>query len=285
MLDTVPTGRVLIDGTRTGSVDDEMLRDRRHLAADGLVVPVVVVNRQTGRREGVPELVARGFVPEAEAGDVLEDGATFIAAVIDGCSAERAHRRRTAQGTDPRRAAPLPEETHRPAADGAARGDGDLGERGEACVTRGAVGGLRVPRVAARQRVRRRGPVRASLIWLIALASYDPNDTAVVLRHRLERRARPISSAGSARSWPSCRSRCRLRLLPAAGAGRDGGLAVLLVPAGGRALHQGHRPGADLRLRQRDAQPARRARRPRARAPTRPAASSARCWPRGSPRT
>ena len=87
VLDTVPTGRVLIDGTRTGEVDDEMLRDRRHLAADGLVVPVVVVNRQTGRREGAPEIVARGFVPEAEAGNVLDDGATFLATVIDQCSA------------------------------------------------------------------------------------------------------------------------------------------------------------------------------------------------------
>ena len=87
VLDTVPTGRVLIDGTRTGEVNDEMLRDRRHLASDGLVVPVVVVNRQTGRREGAPELVARGFVPEAEAGNVLEDGAAFLAAVIDECSA------------------------------------------------------------------------------------------------------------------------------------------------------------------------------------------------------
>ena len=87
VLDTVPTGRVLIDGTRTGEVNDEMLRDRRHLASDGLVVPVLVVNRQTGRREGAPELVARGFVPEAEAGNVLEDGAAFLAAVIDECSA------------------------------------------------------------------------------------------------------------------------------------------------------------------------------------------------------
>jgi ribonuclease J len=88
LFDTVPTGRVLIDGSRTGEVDDEMLRDRRHLAADGLVVPVVVVNRQTGRREGAPEIVARGFVPEATAGDVLVDGAAFLAAAIDGCSAE-----------------------------------------------------------------------------------------------------------------------------------------------------------------------------------------------------
>ena len=79
--------RVLIDGTRAGEVDGEMIRDRRHLAADGLVVPVVVMNRQKGVREGLPEIVARGFVPEADAGDVLADGATFIAGVIDDCSA------------------------------------------------------------------------------------------------------------------------------------------------------------------------------------------------------
>ena len=90
VLDTVPTGRVLIDGTRTGEVDGEMVRHRRQLAADGLVVPVVVINRQTGMLEGGPELVARGFVPETEAGDVLTDGGAFIATVIAECSsAER----------------------------------------------------------------------------------------------------------------------------------------------------------------------------------------------------
>ena len=47
-----PVGRVLIDGTRTGEVGDEVLRDRRHLAEDGLVVPVVAINKQTGMLEG-----------------------------------------------------------------------------------------------------------------------------------------------------------------------------------------------------------------------------------------
>ena len=87
VVDSVTAGRVLIDGTRAGEVDGEMIRDRRQLAADGLVVPVVVMNRQKGVREGLPEIVARGFVPEAEAGDVLADGAAFIAGVIDECSA------------------------------------------------------------------------------------------------------------------------------------------------------------------------------------------------------
>lgn len=87
VVDSVTAGRVLIDGTRSGEVDGEMIRDRRQLAADGLVVPVVVMHRQKGVREGLPEIVARGFVPEAEAGDVLADGAAFIAGVIDDCPA------------------------------------------------------------------------------------------------------------------------------------------------------------------------------------------------------
>ena len=50
--DKVPAGRILIDGTRSGEVGDEVLRDRRHLAGDGLVVPVVAISRQTGHARG-----------------------------------------------------------------------------------------------------------------------------------------------------------------------------------------------------------------------------------------
>ena len=57
-----PTGRVLIDTTRVGEVGDEVLRDRRHLAGDGVVVAVVAISRHTGTITGAPELVARGFV-------------------------------------------------------------------------------------------------------------------------------------------------------------------------------------------------------------------------------
>src|SRR5262249_47527773 len=58
----VPAGRVLIDGTGTGEIVDEVLRDRRHLAEDGLVVPVVAINKQTGALEGLPDIITRGFV-------------------------------------------------------------------------------------------------------------------------------------------------------------------------------------------------------------------------------
>ena len=80
-------GRVLIDGTRTGEVGDQVLRDRRHLAEDGLVVPVVAINKQTGALEGVPEMVTRGFVMD-ESDTLLADGARMLAEVVAQASLE-----------------------------------------------------------------------------------------------------------------------------------------------------------------------------------------------------
>ncbi|MCC7177853.1 MAG: ribonuclease J [Acidobacteria bacterium] len=85
--DKTPTGRVLIDSTRVGEVNDEVLRDRRHIAADGVVVPVVAINRQTGVVEGVPELLVRGFVT-ADDPDILGAAAAMLSEVIDGCGVE-----------------------------------------------------------------------------------------------------------------------------------------------------------------------------------------------------
>lgn len=89
----VPVGRVLIDGTRTGEIADEVLRDRRHLAEDGLVVPVIAINAQDGTLEGVPELITRGFVME-NAAELLADGARLLSEVIEQSSVEE----RTDQG-------------------------------------------------------------------------------------------------------------------------------------------------------------------------------------------
>jgi ribonuclease J len=88
-----PVGRVLIDGTRTGEVGDEVLRDRRHLAEDGLVVPVVAINKQTGALEGVPEIITRGFVME-DSEALLADGVRVLSEVVEQASVEE----RTDQG-------------------------------------------------------------------------------------------------------------------------------------------------------------------------------------------
>jgi ribonuclease J len=82
-----PVGRVLIDGTLTGEIGDEVLRDRRHLAEDGLVVPVVAINKQTGALEGVPEIITRGFVME-NGEQLLADGARLLVEAFDRASLE-----------------------------------------------------------------------------------------------------------------------------------------------------------------------------------------------------
>ncbi len=92
--DKAPTGRVLIDGTRTGEVGDEVLRDRRHIAGDGIVVAVVGISR-TGALAGEPELVARGFVVSDDEADSLW---TDAAGVIADCIAESSVEERTDQG-------------------------------------------------------------------------------------------------------------------------------------------------------------------------------------------
>jgi ribonuclease J len=88
-----PVGRVFIDDTRTGEVGDEVLRDRRHLAEDGLVVPVVAINKQTGALEGVPDIITRGFVME-DSQALLADGARLLGEVVEQASLEE----RTDQG-------------------------------------------------------------------------------------------------------------------------------------------------------------------------------------------
>ena len=86
--DRVAAGRVLIDGTRTGEIADEVLRDRRHLAGDGLVVPVVAINRQTGALEQTPEVITRGLAVDARHEALLREAPELLAKAIESASAE-----------------------------------------------------------------------------------------------------------------------------------------------------------------------------------------------------
>ena len=58
----VTVGRVCIDSGSVDEVVEEMvIRDRRHLSEDGIVLPIIAINRHTGRIETLPEIVSRGF--------------------------------------------------------------------------------------------------------------------------------------------------------------------------------------------------------------------------------
>jgi ribonuclease J len=65
-------GRTFIDGTY-GEVGDMVVRDRKHLSYDGVVVPIVAINPTSGELESEPEMVTRGFVQEEESSDMIND--------------------------------------------------------------------------------------------------------------------------------------------------------------------------------------------------------------------
>jgi ribonuclease J len=84
----VPVGRVCID---SGSVDDvvqEMvIRDRRHLSEDGIVLPIIAINRHTGRMENAPEIVSRGFAL-SEGGDFMDGARQVVVKTLEGSNQE-----------------------------------------------------------------------------------------------------------------------------------------------------------------------------------------------------
>lgn len=73
----VTAGSVLVDGLTVGGVNQVVLRDRRHLAEDGIVIAAVALDRETGRLIGGPEITSRGFIAPS-ASSVLEQGCDRI---------------------------------------------------------------------------------------------------------------------------------------------------------------------------------------------------------------
>lgn len=86
--DKVQTGRVFIDGTRMGEIGDEVLRDRRHLAGDGLVVAVVSINGKTGATEQRPEVIARGLAVDARHDAMMKDAPDMLVRAVESASPE-----------------------------------------------------------------------------------------------------------------------------------------------------------------------------------------------------
>ena len=85
----VPVGRVCID---SGSVDDVVqevvIRDRRHLSEDGIVLPIIAINRHTGRIESLPEIVSRGFALADAGSAFMESARQVVAKTLEGSNQE-----------------------------------------------------------------------------------------------------------------------------------------------------------------------------------------------------
>jgi len=78
----VPAGSLWIDGDSADPVEKVVIRDRRHLSTDGVVLPIVVVSRQSGRLESEPEIVSRGYPFLEGAGAQADEVKRDIVAMI-----------------------------------------------------------------------------------------------------------------------------------------------------------------------------------------------------------
>jgi ribonuclease J len=82
IVDRVQAGMTFVDGLGIGDVGSEVLRDRRKLAGDGVVVVVVTIDSQTGELVGGPDIVNRGFVYEEASQDILDEARDRVVAAI-----------------------------------------------------------------------------------------------------------------------------------------------------------------------------------------------------------
>jgi ribonuclease J len=87
--DPVTVGRVCIDsGTLDEVVEDMVIRDRRHLSEDGFVLPIIAINKHSGRPEGLPEIVSRGFMSMEDSSEVMNEARQVVMRTLDASTAE-----------------------------------------------------------------------------------------------------------------------------------------------------------------------------------------------------
>ena len=85
----IPVGRVCIDsGTIDEVVEDIVIRDRRHLSEDGFVLPIIAINKHSGKSETLPEIVSRGFVSFEDGSGLLQEARQVVARTLDTSTQE-----------------------------------------------------------------------------------------------------------------------------------------------------------------------------------------------------
>ena len=86
---TVPAGMVLVDGTGVGDVGSVVLRDRKHLAQDGMIVICVNLSSQDGSVISGPDIITRGFIYVKESEELLEELREVAMEAIERCGRKR----------------------------------------------------------------------------------------------------------------------------------------------------------------------------------------------------
>ncbi len=83
--ETVQSGRVFVDGLGVGDVGNIVLRDRKHLAEDGLIVIVVSIEAENGYVVAGPDIISRGFVYVRESENLMEEVRSIAKACLENC--------------------------------------------------------------------------------------------------------------------------------------------------------------------------------------------------------
>lgn len=89
--DKITVGRTLLDDSGSGRIDELVLRDRKHLAYDGIVLPIVAINKASGELESAPEVIQRGLAISDESGEFMAKARVLIGETIANAS----HQERT----------------------------------------------------------------------------------------------------------------------------------------------------------------------------------------------
>ena len=79
----VSSGNVYVDGLSVVDIGSVVLRDRKMLSRDGIVMVIIAINRQTGKLIGRPDIVSRGFVDTIESRDMREESRNLVARTLD----------------------------------------------------------------------------------------------------------------------------------------------------------------------------------------------------------
>ena len=85
LVDKVQTGSILVDGLGVGDVGNIVLRDRQHLAEDGIMIVVLTLERGTNQVLAGPDIVSRGFVYVRESEDLMEEAKQVLCDAIEHC--------------------------------------------------------------------------------------------------------------------------------------------------------------------------------------------------------